>query len=175
MPKSADSKYNYNRFGQKGQRVGQAILDIVSKDQPSQTVEDTMVEFGPDYVKEFETAVNYGCKHFQSPFYVMVLSKKEMWACNLVRNYFIPRQTYPYGTETVIQYPNYTKTLYKVNANTQQIDILWSIPGHSDCQVIASNPSAYDPQLVQWIFQCYAGKFDIEVSHSQKIPHIIIP
>ena len=163
MAKDETGKYDYNRFGAKGQRVGQAVYDIISQDQREQTAEETIFEFGPDFVKELETAVETGAKRFASPYYVLVLSKKEMWACNVMRNYFIPRQTFPRGTEMVQQYPNHTKTLYKIDAKKGDLKIIWSIPGHQECQIVAKNPGQYDPQLVEWIFQCYAGKLDIDI------------
>lgn len=163
MAKDTSGKYDYNRFGAKGQRVGQAILDIVSKDQVEQSAEDIVMEFGPEFEKEFRQAVAHGSKHYSDPFYVFVLSKKEMWACNLMRNFFIPRQTSPRGTDMIQQYPHYMKTLYKVYSNADKVDLVWSVPGHAECQVVARNPSQYDPELVQFIFQCYEGKLDREI------------
>lgn len=164
MAKEESKKYDYDRFGIKAQRVGQAVYDIISHDQPDQSAEETVFEFGPDFVKELEAAIENGRKHYASPFYVLVLSKKEMWACNLMRNYFIARQTFPLGTDMVQQYPNHMKTLYKIDANKGNVTIMWSIPGHQECQIVAKNPAQYDPQLVEWIFQCYAGKFDIDIA-----------
>ena len=158
-----NAKYLYQKHGLKEYRVGQAILDIISKDQPRQTVDDTMVQFGPDYVKEFETCVNNGAKHYRNPFYVMVISKKVMWACNLIRNYFVARQTMPFATDMIKEYAHATKTLYKVNADRGQVDIVWSLPSHQDCLVIAQNPSVWPEELVNWIFTAYGGKFDIEI------------
>lgn len=166
MTKSDKDKYEYSRFGSKAQRVGQAVYDIISKDQPIQTAEETIFEFGPDFVKELEVSIETGRHKYDYPFYVLVLSKKEMWACNLMRNYFIPRQTYPHGTDLVKEYPNYIKTLYKVSRNS--VDIMWSVPGHQDCLSITKNPGQFDPDLVSWIFQCYAGKFDVDIPEHRK-------
>ena len=163
MEKCTDPRYQYNKNGLHEHRVGQAILDIVSKKQTRQTVDDTMIEFGPDYVREFETCVNNGSKHYANPFYVLVMSKKVMWAVNLLRNYFIARQTMPFATDMIKEYPNATKTLYKVNHDKGQVDIIWSLPSHNDCLSIASNPSVWPEELVQWIFMAYGGKFDIEI------------
>ena len=156
-----DSKYDYNRFGKKGKRVGQAVVDILSKEQPEQTVEETLDAFGPDFVKELEATIKANAHKYQAPFYVLVLTKKEMWACNVVRNFFIARQTYPRGTDIVREYPNYTKTLYKVNSERGNVDIMWCVPGHQECQSVAKNPGAFDQELVNWVFQCYAGHFDL--------------
>jgi len=166
MANQGNKKYEYNRFGSKGARAGQAVYDIISKDQPIQTVEETIFSFGPDFVKELEVAIESGHKKYQYPFYVLVLSKKEMWAANLMRNYFVPRQTYPFGTDLVREYPNYVKTLYKVSR--EAVTVMWSVPGHQDCLSIARSPGSYDPELVNWIFQCYAGKFNVDIPEHKR-------
>jgi hypothetical protein len=167
MAKDESGKYDYNRFGAKGQRVGQAVLDILSKDQNEQTVEETLDEFGPDFIKELESTINNNIHKYASPFYVLVLSKKEMWACNLMRNYFIARQTNPLPTNLIQEYPNHMKTLYKVRSKGE-VSLVWCIPGHQDCQSVARNPGAYDQELVQWIFQYYAGKLDIDIPEHKR-------
>jgi hypothetical protein len=156
-----EAKYDYNRFGKKGKRVGQAVVDILSKEQPEQTVEETIDAFGPDFVKELESTIESNKHRYQSPFYVLILTKKEMWACNVVRNFFIARQTYPLATDIIKDYPNHTKTLYKVNTDKGSLEIMWCLPGHQECQAIARNPGSFDRELVNWIFQCYAGQFDL--------------
>lgn len=158
-------KYEYNRFGSKGSRVGQAVTDILSKDQPEQTVEETISAFGPDFVKELERTIDANRNHYKSPFYVFILTKKEMWAVNVVRNFFIARQTAPHGLDMVKEYPNHMKTLFKVNSESGTLDLVWSIPGHQECISICKTPSSFDPQLVSWILQCYAGNLDIEVKN----------
>jgi hypothetical protein len=148
-------RYKYDRFGSKGARVGQAVVDIMSKEQPSQTVEETIFEFGPDFAKEFEKTVNKNAHKYKSPFHVVVLTKKEMWACNVVRNFFIARQTAPKAKDMIIDYPNHTKTLYKVNTNSGEVKAEWSIPGHQECISLSKSPGSYDPQLVKWIDDAY--------------------
>jgi len=153
-----EDKYAYDRFGSKGVRVGQAVYDIISKEQAPQTVEETIEAFGPDFAKELEKTINDNRHKYTSPFYVFVLTKKEMWACNLVRNFFIARQTAPNAQDMIWQYPNYLKTLYWVDQDKGRIEPKWSIPGHQECISIAKNPHMVDPTLVQWIKDAYAGK-----------------
>lgn len=148
-------KYNYNRFGSKGQRVGQAVVDILSKEQPSQTVEETIFAFGPDFADELSKTIEDNRHKYKSPFYILVLTKKEMWACNVVRNFFVARQTAPLSCDMVLQYPNHTKTLYKVDAEKGNIHAEWSIPGHQECLSISNSPSSFDPELVKWIEEAY--------------------
>lgn len=154
--KAKDDKYIYNKFGSKGVRVGQAVYDIISKEQAPQTVEETIEAFGPDFSKEFQKTVENNINKYKSPFFVLVLTKKEMWACNMLRNFFIARQTAPFSHDMVIFFPNYTKTLYKVNSDKGDVSLLWSIPGHEECKSISKSPQSFDPQLVKWIQEAYS-------------------
>ena len=155
-----DDRYNYNRFGSKGQRVGQAVLDILSVPQPVQTVGDVLDSFGKDFAKEMEETINSGMKIYSSPFYVFVLTKKEFWADNVLRNYFIARQTPPHAFEMMGKYSNYTKTLYMVDGNQGNVRALWSLPSYVDCVSIAKRPDSFDPELVKWVENCFRRKLD---------------
>ena len=168
MSEEVKNKYEYNRFGSKGQRVGQAVLDIMSKDQPEQTVEETIDGFGPKFVQDLENCIEAGRKKYISPFYVFVLTKKEMWACNIVRNFFIARQTYPHSLDMIKEYPQHMKTLYKINDDKGTLELIWSIPGHSECLSVMKSPQSFDPALIQMILGCYAGNFDVEIAPHKK-------
>lgn len=155
-------KYDYNMFGSKGKRVGKAVLDIISTDQPSYTVEDILSEYGKDYCLEFEKTIEENKKKYKSPFYIFVLTKKEFYASNVVRNWFIARQTPPYGSQMMTDYPNHTKTLYIVDADKGELRVLWSIPGKEECKSILKEPQIYSQELVSWILDCYSGGLDKE-------------
>lgn len=160
MSDSKDDRYLYNRFGAKGQRVGQAVIDILSKPQAPQTVGETIDAFGPDYAKQIEECVHDNQKKYKSPFYIFVLTKKEFWADNVLRNFFIARQTPPHAFQMMEQYPNFTKTLYLVDADKGKIKILWSLPGFSDCITVAKHTAIYSQELVKWIEDCFNRKLD---------------
>ena len=86
-----DPKYQYKRFGMEAKRVGQAVVDILSKEQPNQTVEETLEQMAPEYLKQMEIAIQEGSERHQNPFYVLVFTHKEMWAANVMRNWFVSR------------------------------------------------------------------------------------
>ena len=160
MPEAITDLYDYNRFGSKAKRVGQAVLDILSKPQPIQTVGDTLDAFGPDFANEMEKTIEQNQGKYESPFYIFVVTKKEFFANNVMRNWFIARQTPPYAFEMMKQYSNYTKTLYMVDSHKGNIKALWSIPGFLDCISIARCPSQYDPELVKWVEDCFNRRLD---------------
>ena len=153
-------KYAYNRFGTKGQRVGQAVLYILSRPNPIQTVGDVLDAFGPDFAKEMEKTIEQNQGKYESPFYIFVLTKKEFWTDNVVRNWFIARQTPPHAFDMMEQYSNYTKTLYIIDSHKGNIKALWSLPGFNDCISIARSPGQYDPELVKWVEDCFSRKLD---------------
>lgn len=152
-----DKKYDYNKFGKKGKRVGQAVTDILAQDNPIYTVEDILHEYSPDFVKEFESTIEKNKQQYDGRFYVLVLTGKEMWATNVVRNWFIARKTPPYATDMVADYPHRTKTLYLIDSNIGKVEVLWSIPGIEECKSILASPAMYDRTLINWICDCFQG------------------
>lgn len=156
------NRYDYDRFGKKGQRVGQAVFDILSKPQAMQTVGETLDSIGPDFAKEIEDCIEKNQHKYKSPFYIFVLTKKEFWAENVVRNWFIARQTPPHAFRMMEQYPNHTKTLYIVDSQKGNISVAWCLPSFADCVSIAKTPLSYDPQLVKWIEDCFSRNLDRE-------------
>lgn len=162
-------RYDYNRFGKKGKRVGQAVIDILSKEQETQSVEETIEAFAPKFLEDLEKAVEEGKSKFESPYYVLVLSHKEMWAVNMMRNWFITRQTPPNGTDILTNYPNHMKTLYKADIVKGNVSLVWTLPGYQDCISVLREPGLYDPQLVKWIEDCFNKKLDASDLPYEKI------
>lgn len=146
-----DTYRHVDRTGHETTRVGQAALDILSASQPTYSAGDIVDAFGPKYVEEIEKAIAEGERKYTNPFYIFVLTKKEPWVTNIVRNYFVARQTPPRAMDSMIGYPNHTKTLYIVDASKGQIKLIWSLPGWDDCQSVAKHPDLYAPELVRWI------------------------
>jgi len=160
MSEKTHSQYSYNRFGSKGARVGQAVIDIMSTAQPEQTVGDVLDSAAVDFVKAMEDCIEKHKSKYENPFYILVLTKKEFFANNVVRNYLIPRQTPPHAFDMVEQYGNATKTLYMVDSHAGLLKTLWSIPGFSECIDIARSPSSFDEELVKWVEACFSRKLD---------------
>lgn len=142
-------------------RVGQAVADILSKEQPTYTAGEILDGYSQKFAQEIESVIEKNQDKYAGPFYIFVLTKKEMWADNVVRNWFIARQTKPNALEMMSQYSNHTKTLYKVNKVGQKLlEIEWSLPGFSECISVLKSPGTYDPELVRWIISCFEGKLD---------------
>lgn len=156
-------KYDYNRFGSKGKRVGQAVVDILEKgDNPYISTGEIFDASSEKFLQELEDTISKNKDRYDSPFYVVVFTNKEFWAENVVRNWFVARQSAPYATDLVCQYPNHNKTLYLVDANEGKIKICWTMPGFQEAKSILKTPQHYDPQLVQWIEDVFNCKLDKE-------------
>jgi hypothetical protein len=153
-------KYEYNRFGVKSTRVGQAVVDILSTKQPEYTVEDIIDGMAEDFTNQLIDCYEKNKKKYRNPFYILVLTKKEMWAVNVVRNFFIARQTPPHASDLEIEYPNFTKTLYMLDSEKGQFKALWSLPGIEEMKSILKNPMPYHDDLVHWIYDFQDGKLD---------------
>lgn len=159
----SDAKYDYNRFGSKGKRVGQAVVDILSKDHNSIiTTGEINEDRADEYRQELEKAIEKGSELYENPFYVLVLTHKEFWATNVVRNWFIPRQTAPFGRHVFEQYSHHMKTLYLVDTQKGNIKICWSIPGVAEMISIGKSPQTFDKQLIAWINALARGDLDKE-------------
>lgn len=157
MEDASSSRYEYKRFGCNAKRVGQAVTDILSKERDVCTAGQIIDEYGPKYALEIEKSISEGVKKYRFPFYVFVLTKKEQWATNLVRNFFIARQTAPSGLEMMVAYPHHTKTLYRINDDMGGVKLVWSLPGYEECKSIAKTPQIHSPELVKWIVDCFSG------------------
>lgn len=154
---TTDKKYSYDRFGMKGARVGQAVYDILKSGESGTTVEEILDEYSNKFVKELEETIANNEHKYDDIFHVFVLSNKEMWAENVVRNWFVARQTAPAALDMVVQYPNHCKILYEVSKRQGEIKVKWTIPGIQDCISIVKNPGLYDPVLYGWIKDCFNG------------------
>ena len=154
-------RYNYERNSVKGKRVGQAVSDILAN-APSvaMTAGDVMEAYQHKFVTEMENCIKENLDKFNDPFYILVLTKKEFWADNVVRNWFIARQTAPKTIDMITVYAHHTKTLYRIHKYSADVDIVWSLPGFEEMKTVLKNPETYDPKLVKWISDALAGNLD---------------
>lgn len=156
-----EDKYTYNRFGSKGARVGQAVTDILSKQMNEQyTAEDILDAYSKDFYKGLEEALDEGAKVFQSPFYIVFLASKEMWADNVVRTRWFQRQTKPKAAFLVDSFPNHMKSLFIANKDKGAVELLYTLPGLTEIPEILKNPLSYDKKLVDDILAFKKGELD---------------
>lgn len=139
-------------------RVGQAVYDIISKPQAAQTVEDTISEIEKSnvYYKELFKTIDDAKKIYDDPFYVVILRKKEFWALNVLRQWYISRQTRPHPKYLRETYPNHDHDVWKVNGLDVYLE--WTLPTAKDSESILTHKDLYDPDLVKWITEYNQGR-----------------
>jgi hypothetical protein len=144
-------------------KLGQAVYDILSKEQAAQTVEQTIDAMTPKYFEELSIAVDNGCKEFESPFYVVVQRKKETIGgtiMNVLKHQYVTRQTKPYANFLRHEWPNADHDLYEIDAKKGKMTLLYTLPNAQDSKTILKNPECYDPKLVEWILKYNQGTLD---------------
>lgn len=148
------NKYSYQRFGSNAQRVGQAVMDILSEEQPVYTTEDILDEFGKDYLNDIQKFADEEKSKYDGKFYIFSLLYKDLGQFgvgNVVRHWKISRSTDPEPKAMMRDYKNHTKTLYEVDPQKGEINLLWTLPGYEECISILKNPDLYDRELLNWI------------------------
>ena len=131
--------------------VGQAVYDFLRKPQQSMTVEEILDQAQHAYVKKMEEVVQDNVKKYDSPFYIVVLSKKEHWSELVLRNWFVARQTKPKASWLRYEFPNHMLTLYSYDKRSDKISVVWSLPTKQDSHTILKNRHLYAPELVKYI------------------------
>jgi hypothetical protein len=140
-----------NKIKSNPSKIGQAVYDIKSKVQEMQTVEETLDEMTPKYFAELKLACEGNEKNFDPPFYVVVLRKKEFWTDNVLRQWFVARQTRPSPKILRQDYPNHDHDVWKYDQRTGDVALQWTLPTAQDSDSILRNAQYYHSDLLHWI------------------------
>lgn len=149
-------------------KVGQAAYDILSKPQPLQEVGETIDMITPDYLDELKKTVEENRSKYNPPFYVLVLGKKEFYAINVVRHWFVARQTCPLSSDLMRDYKNFFHEVYKYDDRTGDCVLLWVLPAIWTHEEILNHWETYDPQLVAWLWDHYQGKLGLDQQQAEQ-------
>lgn len=155
-------KVHKSEVNQNPSKVGQAVHDLSQKAPEHLSVEDIISEYGDKYTKEIVSALETNANKYEAPFYIVVLHKKEPWAVNVLRNWFVSRQTRPSASVLLMDYPNHMHTVYSYDKRTSELKLLWSLPTAQDAITIKKNGHLYDPQLLDWIRRYESGELDAQ-------------
>lgn len=163
MGMGSKKEFTFQRDKPKKKTVGKAVHDIITKEQAPITVGEVLDEYQHEYLEEILTCIRDNRSKYESPFYIIVLTKKEPWALNVMRNWFIARQTRPSARWMRSEFPNFMQTVYAWDDRSEQLRLLWSLPTWQDALVVLKNKDLYDPQLVKWIIEYESGVLDQSV------------
>jgi hypothetical protein len=139
-------------------KVGEAAYNILKKDQYAQEVGDTLNEMAPKYLEELRSCCESNKNNFEAPFYIVVLGKKEPYALNVVRHWYVARQTKPNSQVLLTDYPNHFHEVFEYDDRTGDCKMLWCLTANWNHDEILGKPQTYDPSLVQWHLDHYEGK-----------------
>lgn len=161
-----EKDYSYNRFGTKGNRVGQAVMDILAQDQPDYTAEEIMEGMAPKIAKELEETIEKGNQIFDHAYFVLLYFNKDLTQFNITN---VMKMGFLIGDKKddfnpvmlTCKHPNWEKVLYEVDPKIGKLEILWSIPDWQRCQLVAKSPHLYHPQMVEWILDCFEKKSSV--------------
>jgi hypothetical protein len=119
--------------------VGKVATDLAQKETSSRNPIELMRELLTEYDKNIWQCVdNYKKEHHKTDFYIVVVTKKEPLLPNVLRNYFIARNTCPT--------PDYDQTVYRYIIKDDEIEYLWVIPSKYACQVLIENVAHVVPE-----------------------------
>ena len=146
-------------------KVGQAVYDILSKTQSSQTVEETIEAMSGKYFEKLMDAVEEGCqaKNYPNVFYVLIERKKETLmgnAHNVLKHKYITSPFKPRSKLLREECPNSDFDLYMADKDKCEITHLWTLPTYQDSVTILKNKQMYDPQYIAWIEAYNKGTLD---------------
>lgn len=146
-------------------KVGQAAYDLLKKEHPTQTVEETIEAMTAKYYEKLFEAADEGrkSKNYPEIFYIIVERKKETLAgnvCNVLRHKYITSPFKPKSKLLREECPNSDFDVYEINQKRGEITLIYTLPTHQDSQTILKNRHLYDAQLVKWIELYQNGELD---------------
>ncbi len=122
----------------KKETVGKIALDLMKKTPDTRSVIELEREMHTDYEKNVYEAVETGKKMFDGDFFVVVLTKREKLLQNIMRHYFLPRQSCPT--------PDYDQAVYHYHRLDDKIEFLWVVPSKEACLMYLVQRNEVVPQ-----------------------------
>ena len=111
--------------------VGKVAVDLASKTPVERNPIELEREMHTDYDKNIYEAVDRGKKDYPGDFFIVVETKKERLLQNVLRNYFMVRQSCPT--------PNYDQTVYRYIRADEIVEFLWVVPARDVCFYLKDN------------------------------------
>jgi hypothetical protein len=129
--------------------VGKISWDLLANANPlDHSAEEQMKEQLDTFENEMLLAIERGKKQFSDGFYVVVETKKEPKLRNVLRNYFIIRQSCPT--------PQYDNAVYRYHSTTEQLEFLWVLPSKQVYNMLKNHALDIVPeerQLLQFVLE----------------------
>lgn len=136
----------------KKETVGKASVDLSFKEALTRDPIALEREAHRDYEKNLLECLARTQLEIDGDFYLVVLTKKERLLTNVIRHYFIGRQSCPT--------PDYDQTVYRYVKNGDDLQFCWVIPSKDTCELFRDNKLAIDPsewELLKNVLNFYDG------------------
>lgn len=146
--------------------VGEEAYKRLLNPDSKQGIIETQQEIDKKYFSEIEDCVrkHKGKPNFEGDFFIVVLVKKERLMENVVRRYFIARQTLPT--------PAFDQTVWRYRKGGE-LEYIWTIPDHNTCQEIFHHPEKVpgdERWLAEMVNSFMGGRLYHEACANFKIP-----
>jgi len=127
--------------------VGKISLDLQSiAHEADHTPDEQMREQLSDYEDHMKQCIERCKKTFIGNFYIVVLTKKERLMKNVLRNFFMGRQSCPT--------PEYDQAVYRYHRLEDRVEFMWVVPAKDVCIWMLNNPLEVPPEdkpLLQFV------------------------
>ena len=118
---------------EKKETVGKIALDLQKKTGENRDPIAQREAMLSDYEDHFNQAFERGLSQFQGDFYIVVLTKRERLLRNIIRHFWVVRESCPT--------PSYDQTVYHCVRSDQRIDLLWTVPNIETCDRMKTYPA----------------------------------
>lgn len=135
--------------------VGKLALDLQLGHQDNADAIELQREMTQDYLDNLEKCIHDNKHKYNEPFFVVVLTKREVLLTNVMRNYFFSRETCPT--------PTFDQAVYRVHPKTLDVEFIWIIPDQFACEYLINN-ALYVPEsereLLEYVIDFRNGTLD---------------
>ena len=135
---------------EKKKTVGQISTELLQKTPDSLSPIENMREQLTDWDQNMMVCLEQAKKDYAGDFFIQVITKKEPLLKNVLRNYFIARQSCPT--------PGYDQSVFHYIRKDDEVSFLWVVPSKDTCQIFYANRDRIVPQ--EWPLLEYVLKFN---------------
>lgn len=132
--------------------VGKIATELQKKEPDTRDPIELQRGMTKDFEKNLIDCIESGKNKFESPYYIEVLVKKERLLQNVIRNYFVARQSCPT--------PFYDQFVFQVDIKDMVVNFFWAIPDIETCQTMKQFALEVVPeerQLRDYVLAFYDG------------------
>lgn len=138
---------------QDNKTVGQLSNELTRSSNGSQDPVELQKEMTKEYCDNVFKAALDGQKHYNHPFYVVVITKREKLMDNVVRSYYFHRGTCPT--------PDYDQAVFQFDPRRESFQEIWVIPDRDTCQMLYANALEVAPEereLLNYVLDFSSGE-----------------